>query len=132
MDLTTLPDGDLAALTRALHEARFPYLESDQVVWLAPFVVALHCAAVEEARNRATARRNERAVRNLDAWLRWDGHDHERAVVVRRFREDAKLRELLDVRGAGFLREVVRPFVLTDDDVHHLVRLIEIPADRSS
>ena len=66
LDLTRLEDGQLGALVKTVHEARFPDQENDPVVWLSPFAVELHVAAVQEQRDRRLRSFAGRAARGED------------------------------------------------------------------
>lgn len=126
IDVTDLSDADLIALVRALHEARFAELEYDELVWTADFVIELHSLAVAEYRSREKLRARKRS--NLwDTWARWPGRPEE-ATVVRRIRESPWLREQFRSGGSEFVRALLRPFVLTDEDVSRLRDLVFSPA----
>lgn len=119
LDLRQLTDAELIAFTRALHEARFPEVESDPLVWVAPFVVDWYESAIAEDRRRMAERGDQAGLDRLEAWLKWTGRP-EWPLVVRRLREDPALRALALGEGASFLRRLLRPFVLDDDDVARL------------
>jgi len=112
VDLSNLNEYELIALTRALHEARFPELENDPAVWGSPFVIELHCQAIEEQQRRLNSAGDERGLERLRSWLVWRGR-HEHQVVTRRLRDDATFRKAV-LRDPEVLRDRLRPFVVDD------------------
>lgn len=46
LDLTQFSTPELSSLTKAMDEARLSEVWDDPIVWLAPFVIDLHVAAV--------------------------------------------------------------------------------------
>lgn len=126
MSFETWTSGELAALVRALHEARFALEPSDPLVWQSPVVIDMHVAAMEEADRRRSERGRPRSSAQADAWLLWRNRP-ERETVLRNLKRDDSLRQRCLGEGAPFLRALLRPFVLDDADVEMLMREIVSP-----
>lgn len=107
-----LSDADLSVFIKTIHEARFPTLENDPLIWAAPFVVQLHVDLIAE-RERRLAEQGSNEVAQLRSWLVWRGRE-EHALVLRRLREDPALRKLVRTNPA-VMRDLLRPFVVDDD-----------------
>lgn len=122
LNLRSLTDEDLAAFLRTILEARFPAAANDPAVWLAPFVVELHVAAVNERRRRLAERADDRGLDILKQWLLWRGRP-ELEVVLQRMKEDESLRLSFLQWDAEVVRSVLRPFTVTDQDVGTLRQL---------
>lgn len=114
--LTELDDGHLAALVKALHEARFCDEPRDPLVWTSPLVADLHEWALEEHR-----RRTEAAGRGAswDRFLGWAGRS-EGQVVITRLRADDRLRDLV-TNDPEVLRHMLRPFRVEDADLKAMI-----------
>ena len=117
-----LSDGEVAALSRALYEARFADEPSDPLVWESPIVIDMHVAAIAEQERRSASRRRTGAV-DRESWFLWRNRP-EQAVVVRRLAQDPRLAQLCRQDGGQTLRNLLRPFVLDDADVVALLEQV--------
>jgi hypothetical protein len=132
LDLTVLTTAELSAFTKAMHEARFPEVWDDPVVWLSPFVIDMHVAATEEGRRRVVERGDPRELENLEKWLRWPNRP-EYKIFKSRMAEDRWLRDKVSQEGAEFVRWALRPFVVDDDTADALVNYAhDLQAGRES
>jgi len=118
MDLTCLSDGDLRALVKALHEARFPEQFSDPLVWSAPFVVKLHTDCLNELFHREDARGKSSLVRRKE-WLSWAGRP-ENVVVLSHIRSSHALCQLI-LMDPLVMQDYLFPFTLGNDDLDGFV-----------
>jgi hypothetical protein len=116
LDLTSLDDGYLTALAKALHEARFCHDSNDPTVWVSPFVIDLHVWALDERRQRDLEQGQDG---DWEPWLRWRGRP-EISTVIGRLREDRKLLDLV-TQDPDRLRAILRPFVLDDESVAEMI-----------
>lgn len=112
MDLTTLTDSELATFIKVVHEARFPKLENDPVIWNAPFVIELHSDLIWEYARRLDVMGSEPEIEGLRAWLVWRGRE-EHASVLRRVRGSASLRRRIQENPA-VMRDILKPFVVDE------------------
>lgn len=117
-----LSDGEVAALARALYEARFADEPYDPLVWQSPIVIDMHVAAIAEQERRSASRRRTGAV-DREAWFQWRNRP-EHAVVVRRLAQDPRLARLCREDGGQTLRNLLRPFILDDADVATLLEQV--------
>lgn len=113
MDLLELSDADLSVFIKTIHEARFPAVENDPLIWGAPFVVQLHVDLIEEHARRLAARGRSDEAAQLQSWLVWRGRE-EHSLVLRRLREDPALRKLVR-NNPDVMRDLLKPFVVDDD-----------------
>lgn len=120
LDLTVLSTSELSSLTKAMHEARFPEVCDDPIVWLSPFVIELHVAATEEGRRRVLERNDARELENLETWLRHPNRA-EYGIFRSRMTEDQWLQDKVSEEGVAFVRWALRPFVLNDETAESLV-----------
>ncbi|MDO5082434.1 MAG: hypothetical protein Q4D89_03395 [Arachnia propionica] len=116
-------DAEVAALAKALHEARFADEPNDPLLWQSPIVIDLHVQAITEQQRRREARRR---AGNSDpqAWLLWRNRP-EQEVVARRLAQDPALVQLAREDGGQVLRDLLRPFILDDNDVRTLLQHVE-------
>lgn len=120
LDLTALSTSELSSLTKAMHEARFPELWDDPIVWLTPFVIDLHVAVTEEGRRRVIERGDVLELENLDKWLNCPNRA-EYAIFRARMAEDEWLQDKVSNEGAGFVQWALRPFVVDDETADSLI-----------
>ena len=118
--LAEFSDSELSIFSRALHEARFAELENDPIVWISPFVIGLHVAALDEQKRRMGERGQFAEIARMAEWLRWEGRP-EAATVVRRIRENPSLRIAIEEGDGAVLREILLPFSLSDEDISRVV-----------
>ena len=134
LDLTRLEDGQLATLVKTVHEARFPDEEDDPVVWLGPFVIDLHVAAIGEQRDRRLRSFAARASRGEDVedeveryeqsyafWAGWQGRRHEQDVVKRRIDSDVDTRRRFSRLTPEDVRPLFRPFEMDDESAEDVI-----------
>lgn len=123
IDLTSFTDSELSAFAKLIHEARFPEVENDHWIWKAPFAVDLHSAVFAEKRRRMELRGDRKRIDRLDDWSKWCGRPEE-PIVLNRFQNDAELRAQAEEEGDDFLRWLLRPFSLSENDLERLKELI--------
>lgn len=102
-----------------MHEARFPEVWDDPVVWLSPFVIDLYAAAVEERKRRAVESGDTLELENLEKWLNWPGRT-EYKVFKSRLLEDEWLQDKVSKDGVDFIRWALRPFVVDNETLGSL------------
>jgi len=116
-------DAEVAALVKALHEARFADEPNDPLVWQSPIVIDLHVQALVEQQRRSEHRR-QAGSSDPQAWLLWRNRP-EQSVVLRRIAQDPTLIQLIRKDGGQTLRDLLRPFILDDADVQALLKRVE-------
>ena len=127
IDWEDCSDAEVAALSRALHEARFADEPNDPLVWSSPVVIDLHVAALAEAQRRATSRR--RAGGRTDDGRRLWSSRPEASTVARRLARNPALLQQAREDGGQTLRDLLRPFILDDADVGALLEHVEAQQD---
>ena len=117
-------DVEVAALVKALHEARFADEPNDPLVWQSPIVIDLHVQALTEQQRRSAIR--QRRTGSIDAQERFLWRNRpEQSVVLRRIAQDPTLIQLIRKDGGQTLRDLLRPFILGDADVQALLERVE-------
>lgn len=116
-------DVEVAALVKALHEARFADEPNDPLVWQSPIVIDLHVQALVEQQRRSEHRR-QAGSSDPQAWLLWRNRP-EQSVVLRKLAQDSKLVQLAREDGGQTLRGLLRPFILDNADVKALLERVE-------
>ena len=119
-------DAEVAALAKALHEARFADEPNDPLLWQSPIVIDLHVQALTEQQRRKQHRRPGNS--DPQAWMLWRNRP-EQSVVARRIAQDPTLVQLARSDGGQRLRDLLRPFILDDADVKTLLEQIEATHD---
>jgi hypothetical protein len=124
MDVTSLDYGELVVLVRALHEARFPSMYNDTLVWSAPFIVQLHTDAVMEQLRRDDAQdlargRNSKAAAGRQRWLNWRGRP-ENTVVMSHIHNSPVVARYI-ISHPEIMRDWLRPFIVDDDSLAEFV-----------
>lgn len=118
-------DAEVAALARALHEARFADEPNDPLVWTSPVVIDLHVQALAEHERRNEHRRGVgKSDPDPKAGRLWRGRPEE-SVVVRKLAQDPGLLQWVREDSGQRLRDLVRPFVLDDADVKAILEQVE-------
>ena len=120
LDLSVLDSAELSSLTKAMHEARFPEVCDDPIVWLSPFVIDLHVAAIQESRRRIAQRGDAGQLKNFDNWLN-RAERPEYVIFKARMSEDEWLQRKVYDEREKFLRWALRPFVVSEGVVDELV-----------
>ena len=118
------PDAELAALSKALHEARFAIEPNDPLVWGSPTVIELHVAVLTEQQRRSAARRRAVAGADRSSWFLWRNRP-EQAVVIRKLAADPALTQRCREDGGETVRNLLRPFVLEDADLDALLDSVD-------
>ncbi len=116
-------DVEVAALVRALHEARFADEPNDPLVWQSPIVIDLHAQALAEQQRRREHRRRA-GQSDPQTWLLWRNRP-EQSVMAGRLAQDPALVQLTQEDGGQTLSDLLRPFILDDADVKTLLEQIE-------
>ncbi|QPL06032.1 MULTISPECIES: hypothetical protein [Actinomyces] len=116
-------DAEVTALVKALHEARFADEPNDPLLWQSPIVIDLHVQAIAEQQQRR-AERQRAGKSDPQAWLLWRNRP-EQGVVTRRLVQDPALIQLAREDGGQVLRDLLRPFILDDNDVRTLLQGVE-------
>ena len=120
LDLTVLDTAELSSLSKAMHEARFPEVWDDPIVWLSSFVIELHVAATEESRRRLLETGTQERLRNFDQWLRQESRPEFR-IFKSRMEDDPWLQEKVRGEGQRFIRWALRPYILEESVVTEMV-----------
>lgn len=126
MDLSVLSDADLGVFIKTIHEARFPAVENDPLIWIAPFVVQLHVDLIAE-RERRLAEQGASELARLRSWLVWRGRE-EHGLVLRRLHENPALRRLVHSNPA-VMRDLLRPFEVDDDVLAEFAAAAELAGE---
>ena len=116
-------DAEVAALVKALHEARFADEPKDPLVWQSPIVIDLHVQALVEQQRRSEHRRRAGSS-DPQTWLLWRNRP-EQSVVLRKLAQDPTLIQLIRKDGGQTLRDLLRPFILDDANVQALLKRVE-------
>ena len=117
-------DAEIAALVKALHEARFADEPNDPLVWQSPIVIDLHAQALAEQQRRSAIRQRRTGSINARSWFLWRNRP-EQSVVLRKLAQDSKLVQLAREDGGQTLRGLLRPFILDNADVKALLERVE-------
>jgi hypothetical protein len=120
LDLTVLDTAELSSLSKAMHEARFPEVWDDPIVWLSPFVIELHVAATEESRRRLIETGAQARLHNFDQWLRQNSRP-EFNIFKSRMNDDPWLQEKVRTEGPQFVRWALRPYILEESVITEMV-----------
>jgi hypothetical protein len=121
LDLTGLKTWELRTLIKALHEARFPDDYNDPSIWMSPFVIDLHTAAVEEDHRRTLEKGEPHATVNFDLYISWRGRRDDQQKVLRRMEDDPRVAASILKGGSEGIRAGLRPFVVDDDYISELL-----------
>lgn len=127
LDLDGLDYPELIALGRVFGESRFPEKEWDEDVWLSPYVIQMHCDVMSAQRKYLTDRNDLSKLKNLDRFLTWwpDPETNRlESIFVRRVAEKAVLADYVLPGGPSRVKELLRPYVLTDADAERIISRI--------